>query len=357
MGHMHQKTRTETKRSKSKKSGVKRIALFNHKGGVGKTTLTINLAAALSGTGRNVLLVDADPQCNLTSFYLNEPELEELLSESADDDTGATIWSAVKPVVDGRGGIKEIDEYTIHDGDADTGSISILPGDVLLSDYEEVLPDAWTQCFAQRTRGYDVMTALSQVVSETAERVEADVCLYDVGPNVGALNRAVLLDCDSFVTPVAPDLFSLRALSTVGRAVAKWIQEWQTIRGLASAEDKERIFAGMPAYLGYITSAYKVRAGKEATNPHTEWESRIAPRVSKRIVGVLSGIDSDLVPQGGNKVGEVKHFQSLAAEAQHHGVAIGDLSGLVNAGYNKEIRDAADVFEELAKEIVRRADL
>ncbi len=49
-----------------------KIALFNHKGGVGKTTLTVNVAGALADSGKTVLLVDADPQCNLTSFYLTE---------------------------------------------------------------------------------------------------------------------------------------------------------------------------------------------------------------------------------------------------------------------------------------------
>lgn len=61
---------------------MKKIALFNHKGGVGKTTLTINIADALANAGNTVLLVDADPQCNLTSFYLEESSLETLLEDS-----------------------------------------------------------------------------------------------------------------------------------------------------------------------------------------------------------------------------------------------------------------------------------
>jgi cellulose biosynthesis protein BcsQ len=49
---------------------MKKIALFNHKGGVGKTTLTVNIAAALADRDRTVLIIDSDPQCNLSSFYL-----------------------------------------------------------------------------------------------------------------------------------------------------------------------------------------------------------------------------------------------------------------------------------------------
>lgn len=98
------------KRSSRKEKTVKKIALFNHKGGVGKTTLTVNIANAIAKMNKNVLLVDADPQCNLTSFYLEERDLENLLEESDEDGVGQTLWSAVKPVVQGRGGIIPVGE-------------------------------------------------------------------------------------------------------------------------------------------------------------------------------------------------------------------------------------------------------
>ena len=225
---------------------MRKIALFNHKGGVGKTTLTINIADALADAGKTVLIVDADPQCNITSFYIDEPSLEKLLGEFDENGADATLWSAVKPVVEGRGDIVEIPEWQVSGR-----PIFLLPGDVLLSDYEEELPAAWTECFARRTRGYDVTTALARVAKRTGDKVKADVVLYDMGPNVGALNRSVLLDCDFFITPVAADLFSLRALTTVGRSVAKWIKDWTTVRGLASAANKAKLPIGRPAYLGY----------------------------------------------------------------------------------------------------------
>lgn len=331
---------------------MKKVALFNHKGGVGKTTLTVNIADALVDRGKKVLLVDADPQCNLTSFYLEETILEDMLGESGENGKGETLWSAVKPVVDGRGGVASIPEIDLGDG------LFLLPGDVLLSDYEEVLPEAWTECFARRTRGYDITTALAQVANKAAQNVKADICFYDVGPNVGALNRAILLDCDYFVTPVAADLFSLRALSTVGRAMAKWIKDWGTVVALASATDKKRIFAGQPAYLGYITSAFKVNSGRNASNPHADWEKKIAPRVRDRIIKDIAAINPKLVPHGGgNKVGGVKHFHSLAPEAQKYGVAIGKLRGKVNPGHYAQVDEAKAEFLGIADEIIRRTGI
>lgn len=60
----------------------KRIAIFNHKGGVGKTTLTLNIAAAVASLGKQVLLVDSDPQCNLTSYLLEDRVVDNLLDQS-----------------------------------------------------------------------------------------------------------------------------------------------------------------------------------------------------------------------------------------------------------------------------------
>jgi cellulose biosynthesis protein BcsQ len=70
---------------------MKKIALFNHKGGVGKTTLTINIADAPAESGETALIVDGDPQCNITSFYVDEPELEKLLGESNNNGSGETL--------------------------------------------------------------------------------------------------------------------------------------------------------------------------------------------------------------------------------------------------------------------------
>ena len=140
---------------------VKKLTLFNNKGGVGKTTLTINIAAAMADQGKRILLVDADPQCNLTSFYLTEKDLDALLGESDDSEGGGTIWSCVKPVVLCRGGIRTIDPIEVAE------NIYLIPGDVLLTGYEEELPAAWTSSFARQLRGYDLMCAIADVTVDS----------------------------------------------------------------------------------------------------------------------------------------------------------------------------------------------
>src|SRR6266568_431074 len=79
-----------------------RVTVYNHKGGVGKTTLTLNIAAALGALGKKVLLVDSDPQCNLTSYVVEDSVVDDLL-EKSDTSSGRTIWTALKPVVEATG--------------------------------------------------------------------------------------------------------------------------------------------------------------------------------------------------------------------------------------------------------------
>src|SRR5690242_632092 len=80
----------------------RRIALFSHKGGVGKTTLTVNIAWALADSGFSVLVVDADPQCSLTSYLKEEGTVDKYL-DSSDTPHGRTLWTALKPIVDAEG--------------------------------------------------------------------------------------------------------------------------------------------------------------------------------------------------------------------------------------------------------------
>ena len=112
------------------------------------------------------------------------------------------------------------------------------------------------------------MCALSRAARAMGRKYEVDIVIFDMGPNVGPLNRTLLLDSDFFITPVAADLFSLRALSTVGRSVARWISDWKIVRSLASPEIQASLIHGMPVYLGYVTSAYKVSSGRISTTPH-----------------------------------------------------------------------------------------
>jgi len=128
------------------RSRAKRISVFNHKGGVGKTTLTMNIAAALTDLGKRVLLVDSDPQCNLTSYLIANDVLDDLL-DKADANKGSTVWSALKPVSEAIGGFKFVPPI-------ETGipNLFLLPGDIRLSEFETDLAEFWGQCLQRKLR-------------------------------------------------------------------------------------------------------------------------------------------------------------------------------------------------------------
>ena len=64
------------------------IAFFNHKGGVGKTTMLFNIAIEMGRLGKRMLLVDFDAQANLTAIALNDKKLEELYAPGAEGHDG-----------------------------------------------------------------------------------------------------------------------------------------------------------------------------------------------------------------------------------------------------------------------------
>ncbi|WP_258393791.1 ParA family protein [Lonsdalea populi] len=65
------------------------LSLFNNKGGVGKTTLTWNLSVALAAKGKSVLLIDFDPQCNLSIATLGDENFARLLEKKCP----STFWT------------------------------------------------------------------------------------------------------------------------------------------------------------------------------------------------------------------------------------------------------------------------
>ena len=84
---------------------MKQVVLFNNKGGVGKTTFLVHLGFALEQLGKRVLFVDADPQCNLTSYICTEENIDAFWKE------GQSIYAAVKPIIIGTGDIQEITPF------------------------------------------------------------------------------------------------------------------------------------------------------------------------------------------------------------------------------------------------------
>jgi cellulose biosynthesis protein BcsQ len=321
-----------------------RLAIFNHKGGVGKTTLTVNIAAALADRGKRVLLVDSDPQCNLSAYSVEEDVLDDLLDNS-DKPEGRTIWSALKPIVEGTGDVRLVKLFER------TNNIFLVPGDIRLSNFEEELSTLWGECGRRKLRGFTGTSALGHLI-DRAERVHRiDFTFYDAGPNIGPLNRIILLDCDYFIVPAALDLFSVRALKTLGHTLATWIQDWRFIRQLAPSN--ARLLSGSPRFLGYIPQRFKTYRG-QVSSGYAPYLARIERHINSDLVSVLRRIDEGLVMSGSKArlLGEVKDFGTIANASQATGLPMKD----VEAGTAEQRKEAAQTFMSIARKIISLTD-
>jgi len=161
------------------------LALLNNKGGVGKTTTAVNLAAAMSRRGRRVLLVDLDSQAS-ASFSLGVPR-SRLLSWSRD--------------VLAAGG--SIDRWSRPSG---TKGIDLVPGDMSLASADLMLADL-------EGREYRLSRALHSV------RGAYDVIVLDSPPSLSLLPINALVASDVFLVPVIPEYLALEGLVNFMTAV------------------------------------------------------------------------------------------------------------------------------------------
>jgi cellulose biosynthesis protein BcsQ len=317
-----------------------RIALYNHKGGVGKTTLTINIASALASLGKRVLLIDTDPQCNLTSYLVESEVVDEWLDNS-DRPNGSTIWSALKPFYDGIGSIRNIKPIERQEG------VYLIPGDIRLSQFEQKLNQIWVECLQRENHGYLGASAISQIANNAATSENVDYIFYDIGPNIGPLNRIVLLDCDYFIVPAACDLFSLRGLKTLGHSLHNWISDWKIISQIAPYNSV--LLPGRPKFLGYILQRFKMYGGAIAEEFST-YASKIEKAAYSEIVAVLRKIDKDLAKTSisQNKIGQIKDFSTLVVKSQQQGKSFFSITG----GNIKNKKEAKKEFLQIAENII-----
>ncbi|HWU88602.1 MAG TPA: AAA family ATPase [Kofleriaceae bacterium] len=193
------------------------IAFFNNKGGVGKTSLVYHMAWMYADMGHAVLAVDLDPQANLTTAMVDQERLQVLWDQGDDD----TLYGAISPLMRGLGDISEPHRERIGD------KLELIVGDLAISKFEDELASQWARCMDRQERAFRVITAFHRCIQAAASTAGADIVLIDLGPNLGAINRAALVASHHIVVPVAPDLFSLQGLKNLGPTVRQWHEEWK----------------------------------------------------------------------------------------------------------------------------------
>jgi cellulose biosynthesis protein BcsQ len=259
----------------------KAIGLFFFKGGVGKTTHTVNISGALASMGYKVLMVDFDPQCNTTQYFnesgsddtsvdqeavqaaeaasiaatlangqlgnaagalplieqddptstLTPQSMEAFVGGMALGDTGNvsapfnTFYSAHEPwetlITDADGvgiGIKRVNRESFSGGAA--GELSIIPGSPALAKYEKALADACANAPSDEgaCKGYGLCHRMLDLF-----RRQYDFIIVDMSPSAGHLNQVMSMACDYLITPCQASLFSAGSMHALFETVLpKW---------------------------------------------------------------------------------------------------------------------------------------
>jgi len=238
------------------------VTLYNHKGGVSKTTTTFNLAHLLVAQGKRVLIVDADPQCNMTELCLGKviAELDEVAVKTGvvQELPGTSILDVLKPRIEGEVASVNVDAIkvvTLVDG------LDLIRGSVDLTSMEDDIAEAHSQRFASRTNLMRTYVATGDMLVRLAELRKYDYVFIDLGPSAGALTRSFFLACDAFFVPVAPDRFNVQAIRTLSAIVARWLEEHNQIRETYESYSLP-VRHGKPIFLGAISQFFKIYKGK-----------------------------------------------------------------------------------------------
>ncbi|MEM6405979.1 MAG: ParA family protein [Pseudomonadota bacterium] len=332
------------------------LTFFSHKGGVGKTSLIYHLAWMFASLQKSVVIADLDPQANLTAAFLDDERINELWNNQ---ETGSTLYRCVKPLA----GVGDITEPTLQ---KITHNLHLLPGDVALSSFEDNVSEEWTKGLGGKNlyRPMRILTAFWQVLQMAAAKIQADIILVDIGPNLGAINRSVLLGTDYVVIPLGTDLFSLRGLSNLGPTLRDWRKEWQKRQDNwhnnkpdTQQSRKLQLPGGKMKSIGYLCQQYSVRLSRPV-KAYDRWVQRI-PDVYRRAVLGESNDTSSRLTDDPYCLAIIKHYRSLIPMAQEHRKPIFNLTSADGAigSHAHAVSDAKNDFRQLAQKIAGKINL
>jgi cellulose biosynthesis protein BcsQ len=341
------------------------LAVFNDKGGVGRTTLVYHLAHMLSRLGRRILAVDLDPQSDLTSLFLDEDSLEVLWRDdgkmpsgifsderkivpSIDIPDGAgTIADSVRPLLERTGDVQFVSPIGITD------MLSFIPGSLALNNFESELSARWSEGFSGNSGALRVTSAFHRIIKDAGSKADADLVIIDVGANLGAINRAALLASDKVMIPLAVDLFSLRGLSNLGPRLREWREQWQK-RVLPTAPRQIDLPNGMMEPIGYVIMQSAMRL-----NRPVRAYSRYLQQIPVVYAYAVLGQGETAPVDRSHEIAVLRNYQSLMPLAHDARKPMFDLKpsdGAIGAT-GDFVRRCYEDFEALALDVTTRLGL
>lgn len=342
---------------------AKVVCLFNHKGGVSKTTTAFNLGWMLGTKGKRVLLADFDPQCNLTGMVMGFKGVDDL----------AATYSASPPnnVKDGLAPAFESQPKQIVGAECiqvqGNDKLFLLPGHIGLAEYETTLG------IAQELSGSllalrNLPGSLRFLIDATAAKYEADFVLVDMSPSLGPLNQNLLMTSDHFVVPLHPDYFSSMALTSLSKALPRWKAWASTAFDIEVLQKADYPFPkSMTSFVGAIIQKYRPRGGK-ASQAFQHWIDDLVIGLQETLIPALQNSGMVDIALFRDRIGsdpwipimEVPDFNSLVALSQEHQVPVYaftaaqlDQKGAVWEQTKESMKVFEDAFSACADKLIK----
>ncbi|MCY7408051.1 MAG: AAA family ATPase [Alkalinema sp. CAN_BIN05] len=342
---------------------VQKIALFNHKGGVSKTTTTFNLGWMLASKGKRVILVDSDPQCNLTGMALGEETEDDEARIQEIYNTNSNIKTGLAPAFESQPrAIEAVDCIPVKGRDG----LFLLPGHVGFAEYEVTLG------IAQELSGSiqalkNLPGSINDLFEKTAAKFNADYMLIDMSPSLGSINQNLLMISDFFLVPTTADFFSVMAIDSLSKVLPRWHSWAKSASSLQILREANYPFPDVdPRFLGTIVQNYRIIRGKETAAFQT-WIKKIEEAVSNKLIPILDQ-NNMLLPNQTYKgqgiqehfsLAKISNFNSLIALSQEHRTPVYELTpqqlgqtGIVLTNNQGKQEDFRKTFSDLADKII-----
>ena len=331
-----------TKLANPKHNKMISLSMFNNKGGVGKTTLTCNLASLLSTKyGHRVLIVDCDPQCNSTQLIMGENYATSLYWENADPNGVTTVKDILQKIEDGDSDIN--DKIVPVKSSGNRFRVDLIPGHPSLSIIEDRLGAAWHSLKGGDLGGIrqtNWSTALCRLLKD-----RYDFVFFDLGPSLGALNRSILIGCDHFVTPMGTDIFSILGIRNIGEWLGSWTGLYENALQLCESASPNRIknypiaktLSIKSGFSGYTLQQYITKSKQGIRRPTKAYEE-IINNVPAEVSKSLGGYWGSNNPFDSAKLGDIPHLYSLIPLAQTVAapiISLKSVDGLVGSQFQQ----------------------
>lgn len=327
------------------------LNLFNHKGGVSKTTTVFNLSWMLASMGKRVIIADFDPQCNLTGMVLGYKGVDDL-ENTYKSDPANNLKDALSPAFESKP--KQIVGAECVEVPGNP-NLFLLPGHIGLAEYETTLG------IAQELSGSllalrNMPGSIRFLLDATAAKYYAEYVFVDMSPSLGPMNQNLLMTSDYFIVPLHPDYFSSMALSSLAKTLPRWKNWANTAYSLEVLRTADYPFPQpKAAFIGAVIQKYRPRKGK-ASSAFQHWIDQLVNGLKSELVPSLEKAGLLNLAEFKAKAGidpwvpimEVADFNSLIALSQEHQVPVYALTpDVVGKGAVwDQAKDSMEVFEK-----------